>query len=112
MRIEPVVRGLIEGLLVDGEHPVPIDETVVALVHKIDGMPGLMRFGMRVLVVCFDWYGLIRGGRRFRFQTLESKRARISEWANAPVGPCRDMVEFFRKMGTFVSMSIEEAGHS
>ena len=111
MRIEPVVRGLIEGLLVDGEHPVPVDETVAAMVRKIDGMPGLMRFGIRVLVVCFDWYGLIRCGRRFRFQSLESKRARISEWANAPVGPLRDMVEFFRKMGTFVSMSIDEAGH-
>lgn len=107
MSIEPVVRGIVDGLLSDGRAPVAVEETAAVLVRKIDAMPGLMRFGMRVLLVVFDWYGLFRGGARFRASGSTAQRARISEWANAPLGPCRDMVEFHRKMGTFVSMSLE-----
>ena len=107
MAIQPVVRGLVDGLLNDGQAPVAVDETATILVRKIDAMPGLMRFGMRVLLVVFDWYALIRSGRRFRSSSPDGQRRRISEWANAPIGPCRDMVEFHRKMGTFVSMSLE-----
>lgn len=107
MAIQPVVRGLVDGLLNDGQAPVAVDQTAEILVRKIDAMPGLMRFGMRVLLMVFDWYALFRSGRRFRSSSIEWQRKRIAEWANAPVGPCRDMVEFHRKMGTFVSMSLE-----
>ncbi len=111
MRIEPVVRGLVSGLLADGHHPVPVDDTAAVLVRKIDNMPGLMRFGMRVLLWAFDWYGLLRGGRRFHRSSAEKQRKRIEEWSAMPIGPCRDMVEFHRKMGAFVALSLE-AGES
>ena len=107
MRIERVVRGLVSGLLEDEQHSIPLDDTTAVLVRKIDNMPGLMRFGMRVLLVVFDWYGLLRGGRRFQFCARSKQQRRISEWASAPLGPCRDMVEFHRKMGAFVALSIE-----
>ena len=110
MRIEAVVRGLVEGLLVDGEHPIAIDQTTGVLVGQIRGMPGLMRFGMCVLLIVFDVYGLLRRGRLFRSQSIGHKRKSIQEWASAPIGPCRDMVEFHRKMGTFVALSIEYEG--
>ena len=106
MRIDPVVRGLVEGLLVDGQHPVAVDETTAVLVRRIHSMPGLMRFGMRLLLVVFDWYGFFRCGRRFQKCAGPKRQARISEWANAPIGPCRDMVEFHQKMGAFVALSI------
>ena len=108
MRIEPVVRGLVEGLLADGQHPVPIDRTAAILVRRIDNMPGLMCFGMRVLLVVFDWYAFFRGGRRFQFCTGAKRTARIREWAHAPLGLARDMIEFHRKMGAFVALSLEE----
>ncbi len=111
MQIQPVVHGLVEGLLVDGEQDVAVDQTVAVLVRQIHGMPGLMRFGMCVLLLVFDWYGCIRTGRRFRNLPIERKRRCISEWATSPVGPCRDMVEFHRKMGTFVALSIEYERH-
>jgi len=107
MHIEPVVRGLVSGLLTDGEHPVPVDDTAAILVRKIDNMPGLMRFGMRVLLWVFDWYSLVRGGRRFRGSSLTKQRKRIEEWSRMPIGPCRDMIEFHRKMGVFVALSLE-----
>ena len=111
MHIEPVVRGLVEGLLVDDQHDVAVDETTAILVRKIESMPGLIRFGMRMLLTVFDWYSLLRGGRRFRNSGLSKQRARIREWATAPLGPCRDMVEFHRKMGAFVALSIEYGDH-
>lgn len=111
MHIEPVVRGLVSGLLADGEHPVPVEDTAAVLVRKIDNMPGLMRFGMRVLLWAFDWYGLIRGGRRFQGSSLVKQRKRIAEWSRMPIGPCRDMIEFHRKMGVFVALSLEGGEH-
>ena len=107
MRIEPVVQGLVSGLLADGQNPVPVDSTTAVLVRKIDNMPGFMRFGMRLLLFVFDWYGVLRGGRRFQHSTIETQQCRIAEWASSPIGPCRDMVEFHRKMGVFVALSIE-----
>ena len=112
MQIEPVVRGVVQGLLVDDEHEVELDQTVNVLVRQIRGMPGLMCFGMQVLLVVFDVYGILRAGRPFRAQTIEQQRKRIAEWARAPVGPCRDMIEFHRKMGTFVALSIEYGEHA
>ena len=111
MSIEPVVRGLVEGLLVEDQYEVAVDQTAAVLVRQIHGMPGLMRFGMCVLLMVFDLYGLIRKGRRFRSLATSAQRECISAWASAPVGPCRDMVEFHRKMGTFVALSIEYQSH-
>ena len=111
MQIDAVVHGLVEGLLVDDQNDVAVDQTADVLVRQIDGMPGLMRFGMCVLLVVFDWYGFFRFGRRFRHQRIERQRRLISEWASSPVGPCRDMIEFHRKMGTFVALSIEYQRH-
>ena len=111
MQLEPVVRGLVEGLLADDDHDVAVDETAAVLVRQIRGMPGLMNFGMALLLMVFDWYGLLRAGRRFRSLPLEKQRRCISEWGAAPIGPCRDMVEFHRKMGTFVALSFEYQGH-
>ena len=107
MQIEPIVRGVVEGLLVDEEHEVAVDQTVAVLVRQIRGMPGLMCFGMQVLLIVFDVYGILRRGRLFRGQSIEEQRKRIAEWSRAPLGPCRDMIEFHRKMGTFVALSIE-----
>ena len=78
---------------------------------NVYNMPGLMRFGMRVLLWAFDWYGLIRGGRRFQGSSLDKQRRRIAEWSRMPIGPCRDMIEFHRKMGVFVALSLEGGEH-
>ena len=110
MRVDFIVQGLVEGLLIpsSGESVVPVVQTTAVLVRKVDQMPRFMRFGMLVLLIVFDLYGVLRTGRRFRTQSLEQKRQRIDEWSRAPLGPCRDMVEFFRKMGTFVCWSLVE----
>ncbi len=112
MQIEPIVRGLVQGLLVDDQNEVAVDPTVDVLVRQIRGMPGLMCFGMQVLLFVFDVYGLVRRGRLFRAQGLEEQRKRIAEWAAAPLGPCRDMIEFHRKMGTFVALSLAYGEHA
>ena len=110
MRVDFIVQGLVEGLLVSsgGEAVIPVEQTTSILVRKVDHMPRFMRFGMYVLLVVFDLYGVLRSGRRFRSQSVEQKRKRIEEWSRSPLGPCRDMVEFFRKMGTFVCWSLLE----
>jgi hypothetical protein len=108
----PVIRGLVEAVLLEqpaeaGAVAERLDQTAVILDQKIRAMPRFMALGMAVLLWVFDWYGLLRGGRRFRSQALEARRKRVGEWAGAPLGPMRDFVEFFRRMGTFVWFSLE-----
>ena len=40
-------------------------------------------------------------------EELQKQRKRIEEWSRMPIGPCRDMIEFHRKMGVFVALSLE-----
>lgn len=108
----PVVRGLVDAVLLDGPAEDAadlqrLDQTATVLDHKIRAMPRFMALGMAVLLWVFDWYGLLRAGRRFRSQTLDCQQMRVGEWARAPIGPMRDFVEFFRRMGTFVWFSLE-----
>jgi hypothetical protein len=105
MNIEPIVHGLVSGLVGGGEGIRA--QTTAVLVRKVVAMPRFTSFGMTVLLVVFDWYGVLRSGRRFRSMGHASRDARISEWMGAPIGPCRDMIEFVRKMGTFVRYSLE-----
>ena len=105
MNIEPIVHGLVSGLVGGGEGIRA--QTTAVLVRKVAAMPRFTSFGMTVLLVVFDWYGVLRSGRRFRSLGQASRDARITEWMGAPIGPCRDMIEFVRKMGTFVRYSLE-----
>ena len=41
MQVKPIVHGLVECLLVDGQNEVDVDQTVSVLVRQIQGMPGL-----------------------------------------------------------------------
>jgi hypothetical protein len=108
----PVVLGLVEAVLLDtpatgGPALDRLVQTALILDRKIRAMPRFMALGMAVLIWAFDWYGLVRSGRRFRGQGLEARRARVAEWAGSPIGPMRDFVEFFRRMGTFVWFSLQ-----
>jgi len=108
----PVVRGLVEAVLLEGsahgdEVAARLDQTAAVLTRKIRAMPRFMALGMTVLLWVFDWYGLIRAGRRFRSQAHAARQMRVGEWSRAPIGPMRDFVEFFRRMGTFVWFSLE-----
>ena len=76
MQIEPIVHGLVQGLLVDEQHDVAVDRTVDVLVSQIRGMPRLMCFGMQVLLIVFDVYAILRSGRLFRMLPIDRQRQR------------------------------------
>lgn len=108
----PVVRGLVEAILLEEDASSTevrerLDATAAVLDHKIRAMPRFMALGMAVLLWVFDWYGVLRAGRRFQGQAHAARCKRVGEWSAAPVGPLRDFVEFFRRMGTFVWFSLE-----
>jgi hypothetical protein len=84
-------------------------DTARILEQKISCMPGFARFGMAVLLLVFEWGGLLRNGRRFHRQSAEQRQAQLRRWRDSPLGPCRDLVAFFRRMGTFVWYSLRGA---
>jgi hypothetical protein len=108
-RPAPLVVALVETVLVDesaGDVAAQVAQTAGILERKIAGMPRIARFGMAVLMLFFDWSGLLHAGRRFRHQTRSQRAAQLSVWRGSSVGLFRDFVSFFRRMGTFVWYSV------
>ena len=58
-----------------------------------------------VLVLLFDWFGLVVGLRRFRKQAPERRRRQVGWWRNSRLGVMRDFVQFQEKMITFLHFS-------
>ena len=84
----PVVRGLVEAVLLEEgstseQTARRVDATAAVLDRKIRAMPRFMALGMAVLLWVFDWYGVLRAGRRFRSQAHAARRRRVGEWAGA-----------------------------
>lgn len=112
--LRPVVAALVRAVLsiddrVAREQRPVLEATTDGLLRKIYGMPRYLGLGMMMLVVLFDWYGLFFGLRRFRALSLDRATRQLEHWRRLPVGPCRQFVEFYEKMGTFIYYSQLEA---
>lgn len=108
-RPSPVVLALVEALLLDdtaADADGRVSATAAVLERKIGGMSTLARTGMTGLIVCFDWWGVLRSGRRFRSQSFGQRQAQLGAWGRSSVGLFRDFVSFFSRMGTFVWYSL------
>jgi hypothetical protein len=107
-----VVRALVNTIMVEagdtGCGQLTAD-TAIILEQKIARMPGFARFGMGVLLWVFEWGGLLRTGRRFHRQSPVQRAAQLQRWRDSSLAPCRDLVAFFRRMGTFVWFSLDGA---
>ncbi len=64
---------------------------------RIRGMPRYMGGGIVVLTRLY--------GVRYAHQPRDRRLARLDAWRGSPVSFCRDFVEFWEKMGTFVYYS-------
>ena len=71
-------------------------------------MPRFLGVGIVCLTLAFDWWGVLRKGKRFRNQDTESQRAQLIQWENSFLGPCRDLVEFYALLARFIYYSQPE----
>ena len=114
--IEPTVRSILDTLIcreleTESASSEPFfEETVEGMLEKLFGMPQYLALGMVGLTLVFDRYGTLSGGR-FSSLSLDQRHAQLRKWKFSPVGPMRDFVAFYEKMGTFVYYSHVEEGH-
>ena len=114
--IEPTVRSILDTLICRELEKESValepffEETVQGMLEKLFGMPQYLALGMVGLTLVFDRYGVLRGGR-FCSLSLDQRHVQLRKWKFSPVGPMRDFVAFYEKMGTFVYYSHVEEGH-
>jgi hypothetical protein len=114
--VRPVVEAIMEALLTrelgpDSPSPPPLlCETVDDLMRKLFGMPQYLAVGMVGFTLAFDRASLFRHGRRFCALEIDQRLGQIERWKFSSIGPMRDFVSFYEKMGTFVFYShLEES---
>ena len=114
--VEPTVRSILDALIAreleqDSALDAPFfEETVEGMLDKLFGMPRYLVFGMVGLTLVFDQAARIQGSA-FCAMSLDDRHAVLRKWKFSPVGPMRDFVAFYEKMGTFVYYSHVEEGH-
>ena len=60
----------------------------------------------------FDMAGVSHGGHRTHHLDPAQRRALLDQWKTAPLGPLRDFVAFYEKMGVFIYYSLLEEQHT
>lgn len=111
-RARPTVLGLTEAILDRESDPSapsrPLSATMEAMVGKVDQMPPHLKLGMAGLTLAFAGYARTRTGRSLSKLPVERRLALLEEWRGAPLGPCRQFVQFYEKMSTFLYYSLVE----
>ncbi len=110
-RAQPAVAGIVEAVIAaelrrDNLQGVPhIDATAHDVLGKIAAMPPHLSAGMLGLVLLFEHHT----GRRASAMSLPERQALLAKWRQSPIGPLRQLVQFYEKMGTFIFYShVEE----
>lgn len=113
-RAAPVVSGLAEAVIAAevGQtdltgHP-HVAQTGSILLKRITQMPPHLSVGMLVLVLSFDRYCRARAGSGVAGLDNRRRQEMLGRWKVSPVGPLRQFVQFYEKMGTFVYYSCLE----
>ena len=113
-RASPTVSGLVEAVIAAevGRAEVSdlphVTETGEILLARITQMPPHLSLGMLTLVLSFDRYCRTRAGKRVADLSIQDRQRMLTAWKNAPIGPLRQFVQFYEKMGTFVYYSCLE----
>ena len=84
-----------------------VEETTRELMERIAAMPPHLGFGMVALVRLFETSAIASGAVASNL-TLVNRSILLARWRRAPLGPARDFVTFFDKMGAFVYYSKSE----
>ena len=113
-RAAPVISGLAEAVIAAevgrGEHSSPehIRKTGEVLLQRISQMPPHLSFGMMVLVLSFNRFCRARAGQAVAELSNDERLQMLGLWKTSPIGPLRQFVQFYEKMGSFVYYSCVE----
>lgn len=108
--LEPAVAALVEHVVSSLAEPDPhlLTTTAAAMHGRLGMMPRFLGLPMAAATLAFDWSGVAVGGRPFRRLDPEARRRLVAAWRRAPVGFCRDFLDFYEKMASFLYFSLEE----
>lgn len=103
---EAIVSQEASGPSADGLPHLPAAKA--AMVAKVQQMPVHLQLGMTGLTIGFSAYVRARTRKSLHELPLPRRLSLLNEWRNAPIGPCRQFVQFYEKMGIFLYYSLVE----
>lgn len=75
----------------------PYNDVVRFVTGQFGRMPRFLAVPMRMATLLFGGAGLLKGGLFHRL-SLSHRRAQVERWTNSSVGPCRDLIRFYRSL--------------
>jgi len=113
-RAAPVVSGLAEAVISAevGQSEISglphIAQTGEILLKRITQMPPHLSVGMLILVLSFDAFCRAKAGKGVAALDNTGRQEMLMRWKDSPIGPLRQFVQFYEKMGSFVYYSCVE----
>ncbi|MEL6345210.1 MAG: hypothetical protein AAFV53_19040 [Myxococcota bacterium] len=111
-RAQPAVSSLTEAIVARQAGVVPdaqlSAQTAAAMASRIAQMSPHLQIGMFGLTTAFSAYARARTGQSLRTLSIPQRQQLLDEWRASPIGPCRQFVQFFEKMGSFLYYSLLE----
>jgi len=75
----------------------PYNDVVVFVLGQWRQMPRFLAWSLRLATVAFATRGLL-SGRFFHQLAPQRRRLQLESWRNSSIGPCRDLVRFYRSL--------------
>ena len=77
----------------DGFADPPYNDVVRFVLEQYGRMPRFLAIPMGLATIAFGY-----AGKRFHRLEPAKRRARLNSWTNSPIGPCRDLMRFYRSL--------------
>jgi len=103
--LKPVVAGLIRCQIKEAG---PVEKTADMLLYRMSVMPVYLSVPMVILTLLFDAGAMFRSGRRFRSQSAVEQTRYVQAIKKSRLGICKDFMQFYEKMGTFIYFAQQE----
>jgi hypothetical protein len=75
----------------------PYNDVVVFVLDQWQHMPRFLASPLRLATMAFATRGLLSGGF-FHHLAPQRRRLQLESWRNSSIGPCRDLIRFYRSL--------------
>src|ERR1700751_5866960 len=75
----------------------PFNDVAAFVLGQWQRMPRFLAWPLRLATIAFATWGLLSGGF-FHQLVRERRRLQLESWQTSSIGPCRDLIRFYRSL--------------
>jgi hypothetical protein len=92
------------------ENLPPYNDVTAFVLGQWQRMPRFWAWGVRLATLAFAFRAVFNGGEVFHRLAPYRRTALIDLWRRSSIGPCRDLIRFYRSLTILALYSREGAG--